>query len=154
MCERQKQCESWDQGDWLIIMTWTSRELPVGLQGLEEIHWLQAEDLTQWSAEGIWSGDRDSWEYPGIRDALRAIEGIPVLLVIDSIIKWVIAALDKFGVEDMVKSKENLQGHFLPGYMLWRPSWPGWWNSNPWSMLSMTRMNSSFTSWMFQDVSL
>lgn len=66
----------------------------------------------------MWSGDHDSWEYPGIRDTLRAIEGIPVFLVINSIIKWVIAALDKFGGEDMVKSKENLQGHFLPGYML------------------------------------
>ena len=58
-------------------------------------------------------------------ETLSAIEGIPVLLVIDSIIKWVISAMDKFGGEDMVKSKENLQGHFFPGYMLLRPSWPG-----------------------------
>lgn len=46
-------------------------------------------------------------EYPGIRDTLRAIEGIPVLLVINSIIKWVIAVLDKSGGEDMVKSRET-----------------------------------------------
>lgn len=52
--------------------------------------------------------------------APRATEGIPVLLVTDTITKGVIAALDKFrgGDRDRVKSKENFQGHFLPEHIL------------------------------------
>lgn len=52
--------------------------------------------------------------------APRAAEGIPVLSVMDTIIKRVIAALDKFGGgdRDRVQSKENYQGHFLPEHIL------------------------------------
>lgn len=51
---------------------------------------------------------------------LSGPEGIPVLLVTDSIIKWLIVVLDEFGGGDsnMVKSKENFQGLFLPEYIL------------------------------------
>lgn len=58
----------------------------------------------------------------GSKDRLPpwATEGISVLLVMDTTIKWVIAALDQFGSRDgdTVKSKEIFQGHFLPEYML------------------------------------
>ena len=48
--------------------------------------------------------------------APRATEGIPVLVVTATTIKWVIAALDKFGGGDgdRMQSKEGFQGHFLP----------------------------------------
>lgn len=54
------------------------------------------------------------------RPAPRATEGISVLLDMDTTIKWVIAALDRFGRRDgdTVKSKEICQGHFLPEYIL------------------------------------
>lgn len=57
-------------------------------------------------------------EHEGVKGlpALGAAEGMPVLLVTDTIIRWVIAALDKFGngEGDTGKGKENFQGHFLP----------------------------------------
>lgn len=97
-------------------------------------------------------------EYHGVKDqpAPRATEGIPVLAVMDAARKWVTAALGKFGDGDgdRVISKENFQSHFLPERIFWHSSWPGWRNSQPRSLSSVTRMNSSFTSWMFQDVSL
>lgn len=48
-----------------------------------------------------------------------ATEDISILLVMDTTIKWVIAALDRFGGRDgdIEKSKEIFQGHFLPEYI-------------------------------------
>lgn len=53
--------------------------------------------------------------------ALRAVtDCIPVLLVRDTIIRGVMATLDKFGSGegDTVKGKKNIQGHFLPEWIL------------------------------------
>ena len=53
--------------------------------------------------------------------ALRAVtDGIPVLLVRDTKLRGVMAALDKFGSGegDTVKGKENVQRHFLPEWIL------------------------------------
>jgi hypothetical protein len=136
----------------------------VGLPGWTEIHcdWQKPSDSRKTTshesqAAGVLYRDHGNWEHHGSENCstLRATKDILVLLVTDTIIKWILAALDKFGDGEghIVKSKENFQGHFLPENILWRPSWPSRTNSNPWSMLSVTRMNSS-TFWVLQDVSL
>lgn len=50
------------------------------------------------------------------RPAPRATEGIPVLLVMDTAIKGVAAALERSGGwdGDIVRGKQHFQGYFLP----------------------------------------